>query len=119
MANSPPATSEHYFESEEAAQTAAKALCDRLIREHGAVWIRLKRLDDDEAQLSRIEEATMSERIVIHPDICNGRLVIAGTRVMAQTVVEFLAAGDTPEDIIAEYPYLTRKDILACLAYSS
>ncbi|WP_420597386.1 DUF433 domain-containing protein [Deinococcus sp.] len=61
----------------------------------------------------------MSERIVIHPDICNGRPVIAGTRVTAQTVIEFLAAGDTPEDMIAEYPYLTREDILACLSYSA
>lgn len=61
---------------------------------------------------------TDAERIVIHPDICNGRPVIAGTRVTAQTVIEFLAAGDSPEDILAEYPYLTREDILACLAYS-
>ena len=60
----------------------------------------------------------MTERIVVDPDICNGRPVIAGTRVTAQTVIEFLAAGDSPEDIIAEYPYLTREDILACLAYS-
>jgi uncharacterized protein (DUF433 family) len=60
----------------------------------------------------------VNERIVVDPDICNGRPVIAGTRVTAQTVIEFLAAGDSPEDIIAEYPYLTREDILACLAYS-
>ncbi|WP_420595460.1 DUF433 domain-containing protein [Deinococcus sp.] len=60
----------------------------------------------------------MSERIVIDPDICNGRPVIAGTRVTVQTVLEFLAAGDSPEDIVAEYPYLTREDILACLGYS-
>lgn len=61
----------------------------------------------------------MSERIIINPDICNGRPVIAGTRLTAQTVIEFLAAGDSPEDIMGEYPYLTREDILACLAYSA
>jgi uncharacterized protein (DUF433 family) len=60
----------------------------------------------------------MNERIVVDPDSCNGRPVIAGTRVTAQTVIEFLAAGDSPEDMIAEYPDLTREDILACLAYS-
>ncbi|OLV19675.1 DUF433 domain-containing protein [Deinococcus marmoris] len=60
----------------------------------------------------------MSERIVLDPDICNGRPVIAGTRVTVQTVLEFLAAGDSPEDILAEYPYLTREDILTCLGYS-
>ena len=59
----------------------------------------------------------MTERIVVDPDICNGRPVVAGTRVTAHTVIEFLAAGDRPEDIMAEYPYLTREDILACLTY--
>lgn len=46
------------------------------------------------------------------------RPVIAGTRTTAQTVIEFLAAGDSPDDIMAKYPSLTREDILACLAYS-
>lgn len=61
----------------------------------------------------------MTERIVIDPDICNGRPTIRGTRITAQTVMEFLAAGDSIEDVLEEYPALTREDILACLAYSS
>lgn len=61
----------------------------------------------------------MTERIVIDPDICNGRPTIRGTRITAQTVMEFLAAGDSIEDVLEEYPTLTREDILACLAYSS
>lgn len=60
----------------------------------------------------------MTERIVIDPEICNGRPTIRGTRITAQTILEFLAAGDTPQDILDEYPTLTHKDILACLAYS-
>jgi uncharacterized protein (DUF433 family) len=61
----------------------------------------------------------MSERIVFHPDICNGRPVVRGTRITAQTVIEFLAAGDSVEDVLAEYPGLTREDVQACLDYAS
>jgi len=58
-------------------------------------------------------------RIVIDPDICNGQPVLEGTRITAQTVLEFLSAGDTIEDILEEYPSLSREDVLACLAYSA
>jgi uncharacterized protein (DUF433 family) len=61
----------------------------------------------------------MSERISINPDICNGRPVVSGTRVAAQTVLEFLAAGDSIEDVLEEYPSLTRADVQACLGYAS
>lgn len=61
----------------------------------------------------------MNERIVIDPDICNGRPTVRGTRITAQTIVEFLAAGDTIGDVLDEYPSLTREDILACLDYAS
>jgi uncharacterized protein (DUF433 family) len=59
------------------------------------------------------------DRITIHPDICNGQPVIAGTRITAQTVLEFLAAGDSIEDVLQEYPSITREDILACIGLSS
>lgn len=61
----------------------------------------------------------MSDRITIHPDVCNGRPVIRGTRITAQTVLEFLAAGDSVEDVLEEYPGLTREDVQACLDYAS
>ena len=61
----------------------------------------------------------MSDRIVINPDICNGRPVVRGTRITAQTVIEFLAAGDSVEDVLAEYPTLAREDVQACLDYAA
>ncbi|GGK42315.1 hypothetical protein GCM10008955_40090 [Deinococcus malanensis] len=61
----------------------------------------------------------MYERIVIDPNICNGRPTVRGTRITAQTIMEFLAVGDSIDDVLEEYPSLTREDILACLAYSS
>ncbi len=61
----------------------------------------------------------MEERVVVDPEICNGRPVIKGTRVTVQTVLEFLGAGDSVEDVLSEYPSLTHEDILASLRYSS
>lgn len=61
----------------------------------------------------------MTERISINPDVCNGRPVVRGTRIAVQTVLEFLAAGDSTEDLLAEYPALTREDVQACLEYAS
>ena len=56
----------------------------------------------------------MSERITIKPDICNGKPVVKGTRIAVQTVLEFLAAGDSAEDVLEEYPGLAGEDVQAC-----
>jgi uncharacterized protein (DUF433 family) len=58
-------------------------------------------------------------RITLNPDICNGRAVIRGTRITVQTVLEFLAARDSMEDVLDEYPALKREDVQACLDYAS
>ena len=58
-------------------------------------------------------------RIHISPDICNGRPVIKGTRITVQTILEFLGAGDSIEDVLEEYPNLTADDIYACIQYAS
>ncbi len=59
----------------------------------------------------------MSERISIKADVCNGRPVVRGTRITAQTILEFLAAGDSVEDVLHEYPKLSRADVQACLRF--
>jgi uncharacterized protein (DUF433 family) len=61
----------------------------------------------------------MSDRIVINPDVCNGRPVVSGTRITVQTVLEFLAAGDSITDVLKEYPSLTLLDVQACLDYAA
>ena len=58
-------------------------------------------------------------RIVIDPDICNGQPVIKGTRITARTVLEFLGAGDSIDDVLEEYPSLSREDVLACIEFSA
>lgn len=61
----------------------------------------------------------MKSSIVIDPDICNGKPIIAGTRISVQTVMEFLGAGDSIEEILEEYPSLSREDIYACLQFAT
>lgn len=61
----------------------------------------------------------MTNRIVIDPAICNGRPVVNGTRITVQTVMEFLSAGDSVDDVLEEYPSLSREDVLACMEWAA
>jgi uncharacterized protein (DUF433 family) len=61
----------------------------------------------------------MLNRISINPDICNGRPIIANTRITVQTVMEFLGAGDSIEEVLEEYPALDREDIYACIQFAA
>ena len=63
--------------------------------------------------------ANLLDRISINPKICHGQPCVKGTRIMVWLVVQYLANGDTVEDILAAYPSLTREDIQACLAYAA
>lgn len=54
-------------------------------------------------------------RITIDPEICNGKPTIRGKRIAVQTILGFLAAGDSEEEILAQYPGLEAEDIRACL----
>jgi len=58
------------------------------------------------------------ERIELNPDVCNGKPVIRDTRITVHTILGFLSAGDSIDDVLAGYPQLTRADILACLDYA-
>lgn len=61
----------------------------------------------------------MDPRISMDPDICNGRPVIAGTRIPVQTILEFLGAGDSIDEVLEEYPALKREDVFAALLFAS
>jgi uncharacterized protein (DUF433 family) len=58
-------------------------------------------------------------KIVVDPHICNGLPTLEGTRIAVQTVLEFLSAGDSIDDVLIDYPSLTREDVLACLDFSA
>lgn len=55
------------------------------------------------------------ERITIDPKIFNGKPIIRGRRIAVEHILGMLAAGDTPEIILAGYPWLELEDIQACL----
>jgi uncharacterized protein (DUF433 family) len=59
------------------------------------------------------------ERISINPNVCHGRPCIKGTRIWVSLILDFLASGSTVEEILEEYPQLTREDIQACIAYGA
>jgi len=59
------------------------------------------------------------ERIVTNPQVCHGKLCIRGTRIMVSVVLDSLAEGLTPEEIVREYPPLTADDVRAVLAYAA
>ena len=58
-------------------------------------------------------------KIVINPDVCNGQPTFEGTRITAQTILEFLGAGDSPEEIARQYPSLTEEDVREAVRFSS
>ena len=61
----------------------------------------------------------MAKRIDIQPDICNGRPVIAGTRIPVQTIMEFLGAGDSIDEVLEAYSSLKREDVYACIQFAA
>ena len=61
----------------------------------------------------------MNDRITIDPGICHGQACVKGTRIPVHQIVRMLAHGDSAEEILKEYPSLTRDDILACLDYAA
>ena len=61
----------------------------------------------------------ISDRITINENICNGKPTIRGKRITVNTILEFLSAGDTAEDILMEYPTLEKEDISACLQFAA
>ena len=57
-------------------------------------------------------------RITIDPEICHGKPCIRGLRYPVESILEYLAGGDSVEQVLAEFPDLERDDILACLELS-
>lgn len=61
----------------------------------------------------------MNSRIEINPNICHGNPVIRNTRVLVSNILADLAAGQTYQYIIENYPNITKEDIVAVLDFSS
>lgn len=57
-------------------------------------------------------------RITVDPEICHGKPCVRGLRYPVETILEYLAGGDSTEDLLKEFPDLERDDILACHEFS-
>jgi uncharacterized protein (DUF433 family) len=63
--------------------------------------------------------AELTERITVDPAKCGGRPCIRGLRIRVSDVLDLLAAGLTPAQVLGELPDLEPEDIAACLRYAS
>ncbi|MBI4918530.1 DUF433 domain-containing protein [archaeon] len=61
----------------------------------------------------------MNGRIVIDPEILAGKPVIKGTRMSVEFILELLSSGMSIDELIQEYPHLSREDVLASLKYAT
>lgn len=66
-----------------------------------------------------MERDRLLERISIDPRVCFGKPCIRGTRIWVALVLNLLSAGLSIEEILEEYPHLSREDVLACVAYGA
>jgi uncharacterized protein (DUF433 family) len=65
-----------------------------------------------------MDEQLLLKRITVNQKIFGGKPIIRGRRFAVEHVLGMLAAGDTPNTILHEYPWLEREDIQACRAYA-
>ncbi len=63
-------------------------------------------------------QADWREHIVSTPDVFRGKPRIKGTRIPVSLILGYLAMGNTVEEIINEFPDLTKEQIAACLDYA-
>jgi uncharacterized protein (DUF433 family) len=61
----------------------------------------------------------LSDRITSNPEICGGRPCIRNMRIRVSDVLELMAAGETREAILKDYPYLENDDITAALMFAA
>jgi uncharacterized protein (DUF433 family) len=59
------------------------------------------------------------DRITADPAVCHGRPTVRGLRYPVDDLLELLASGMTPDEVLADYPDLERDDLLAALEYGA
>src|SRR5688572_17222586 len=69
--------------------------------------------------LARWYDLYVNKRIVVNPDVCSGKPVIRGTRIMVRNVLGIVAGGGTLANVLESYPELTPEDVSAALEYAA
>lgn len=63
-------------------------------------------------------ETDLLDRVEIDPEVMLGKPVIRGTRITVEILLEKIAAGCSFDEVISDYPRLTREDVMAAVAYA-
>jgi uncharacterized protein (DUF433 family) len=66
-----------------------------------------------------VDTSELLSRISIDPNICFGKPCVRGHRIWVSLVLDLLASGSSVDEVLADYPGLVEKDVLACLAYGA
>ncbi len=66
-----------------------------------------------------VQRSQQKSKVIRNPKILGGKPVIAGTRIPVSLILDHLAEGYMPEEIIFEYPILTRADIQTAMRFAS
>ena len=61
----------------------------------------------------------MLNRITIDPLVCHGKPTIRNKRYMVESMLEYLSAGDSIDELLVEFPDLEKEDLLACLQFAT
>lgn len=64
-------------------------------------------------------KADWRKQISLSPNVCHGKPCIQGTRIMVSIILDYLAAGDSIDDILKQYPTLSHDDVRATQAYAA
>jgi uncharacterized protein (DUF433 family) len=64
-------------------------------------------------------QAELLQRITVEPDKCGGKPCVRGLRIRVVDILHLLSAGASFEEILADYPFLVREDILAAIEYAA
>jgi uncharacterized protein (DUF433 family) len=68
--------------------------------------------------MTTAHEDVLLKRITVDPRILGGKPIIRGHRLAVEHVLGMLAAGDSTDDLLREYPWLEPDDVSACLVYA-
>ena len=98
---------------------AFKAFAMRHGKEPKKTW-RVSIVSAAEVRLPTVRpEFNLSGLVVSNPQICGGRPTIRGTRVRVSDIVDMMAHGTTPQEIVEAYPYLTLDHVRAALSFAA
>lgn len=61
----------------------------------------------------------MLERISVDPEVCFGKPCVRGHRIWVSLILDLLASGMAVEEVLGQYPQLSKEDVLACVAYGA